>query len=150
MKKSVVKWSAVKCSHWFWITLPKNHFIEIFWPKGNLIETPFDRTPFDRKPFDRKYIWPNRRLTESRSTENSFYRKKSFGRKKIIKRSFDRKYDQMIFSVKWPFGQMTFRSNDLSVKWPLDNELSVKWPFAQKFSVKRFFGKVIQNRFQLF
>jgi hypothetical protein len=42
----------------FWITLPKSHFTDIFWPnaiwpntiwpKGHLTETPFDRTPFDR------------------------------------------------------------------------------------------------------
>jgi hypothetical protein len=68
----------------FWITLPKNHFTENFRPKGHLIETPFDRTQFDRMPFDLKYIWPNRRLTESRLTESSFYRKKSFGRKQNL------------------------------------------------------------------
>jgi hypothetical protein len=60
-------------------------------------------------------------------------------------------------SVKWPFGQMTFRSNDLSVKWLFfekafgqmyfrSNELSVKWPYFEKsfrsneFSVKCHFG----------
>jgi hypothetical protein len=46
-----------------------------FKSKGHLTETPFDRTTFGRMPFDRKFIRPNRRLTERRLTESSFYRK---------------------------------------------------------------------------
>jgi hypothetical protein len=52
----------------FWITEKSFH-------RNFLTETPFDRTPFDRMPFDRKFIRPNRRLTERRLTESSFYRK---------------------------------------------------------------------------
>jgi hypothetical protein len=62
----------------------KKSFHRIFWPKGHLTETPFDRTPFDRIPFDRKNIWPNRRLIESHLNKCSFYRKKSFGQKQNL------------------------------------------------------------------
>jgi hypothetical protein len=85
----------------FWITLPKNHFTENFWPIGHLTETPFDRTPFDQMPFDRKFIRPNRRLTERRLTDDQFF-------KKII---------------IWP--------NLISTKniiWPKKNAHKVVWP----------------------
>jgi hypothetical protein len=101
-------WAEISLFSWFWITLPKNHLTEIFWPKAYLTETPFDRTPFDRMPFDRmpfdrKFIWPNRRLTERRLTESSFYRK-----------------------VIWPIffsenGHLTESSFDKNVTWPKKN-----------------------------
>jgi hypothetical protein len=57
-----------------------DHFTEKSFHRQILTESPltetlFDRTPFDRIPFDRKFIRPNRRLTERRLTESSFYRK---------------------------------------------------------------------------
>jgi hypothetical protein len=82
----------------FKITLPKEKFTDFFFT-----ETPFDQTPFDRMPLTRKFNRPNRRLTERRLTESSFYRtrkwsfdriyfqkKMSFDQKKLRTRSFDR------------------------------------------------------------
>jgi hypothetical protein len=75
-------------------------------PKGHLTETPFDRTPFDRMPFYQKFIWPNRRLTECRLTESSFYRKKSFGRKQNLSKS---RWPKILFEklVEWPKWNLT-------------------------------------------
>jgi hypothetical protein len=46
-------------------------------------------------------------------------------------------FGQMIFSIKWPFSQMTIFRNKFSVKWPFSqttrlNHISVKWPFIEK------------------
>jgi hypothetical protein len=35
-------------------------------------------------PFDREFFRPNRRLTEGRLTDSTFYRKKAFGRKQNL------------------------------------------------------------------
>jgi hypothetical protein len=87
-----------------------DHFTENFWPKGHLTVTPFDRTLFERMPFDRKFIRPNRRLTERRLTESSFYRK-----------------------VMWPIFllKMVIWPNLLSTKnviWPKKIAHKVVWP----------------------
>jgi hypothetical protein len=127
----------------FWITLPKNHFTEIFWPKGHLNETPFDRTPFDRMPFDRKFIRPNRRLTERCLTEISVYWKviwPIFFRKWSLDRiyfpqeiSFNRK--KIAHKVVWPKIHLT---ESFFRKWSFDRKvigpkaIFEKWTFNSK------------------
>jgi hypothetical protein len=160
--------SSKNSSRWFWITLPINHFTENFWPKGHLTETSFDRTPFGRMPFDRKFIRPDRRLTERRLTECSFYRKKSFGREKKLSqgRFTDFFWKVVIWPkleklVKWPKwhitessfdrklipnnGHLIESSNDRKLfnhqKWLLDQK--VIWPKVIWLSVKwPFFEKL--------
>jgi hypothetical protein len=56
---------------------------------------PFDRMPLDRMPFDRKVIWPNRRLTEHRSTEKSFDQKFIWPKKSV----YDN-FNELTFSKK--------------------------------------------------
>jgi hypothetical protein len=153
----------------FWITLPKNHFIENFWPKGHLTEKTFDRTPFYRMPFDRKFIWPNRRLTERRLTESSFYRKfilpkghmtdffpenghlteSTFDKKchltekKLRTRSFDRKL--FLKMIIWPKDHLTESFFKKMVIWPkghlTESSFDRKF-FFEKWSFDRtfFFG----------
>jgi hypothetical protein len=114
-KKQFNSIQFIKTAFGFWITLPKKHFTEIFYLKGHLTETPLDRTPFDRMPIDWKFIRPNRRLSERRLTESSFYRKviwPIFFSEVVIWPTIFREK----LSVIWTFGQMTFRSNNLSVK----------------------------------
>jgi hypothetical protein len=121
----------------YWITLPKNHFIENFWPKHHLTE---------------------RRLTECHLTESSFHRKViCFFRKWSFDRIYFRQkiskmrkvfpilmmnqgcfiFCQKLFRPNDYFSKKSIRSNDLSVKWPFfgksfrSYEQSVKWPIGQ-------------------
>jgi hypothetical protein len=122
----------------FWISLPKNHFTENFWPKGHLTETPYDRTPFDRMPFDRKFIRPNHRLTKRRAvwpkghmivffsenghlTESTFDKKCLLTEKKLRTRLLKRKFI-------WP---KTFSENYHLTESSFDRKLFRKmviWP----------------------
>jgi hypothetical protein len=113
----------------FWITLPKNHFTDIFWPKGHLTETPFDRTPFDRMPFDRKLILPKKVISP---------------KTKFIKRSFDRKYlenGQLTKNLTWKTNQMTEMTYDWKFIWPKAFRKMVIWP-KKKHSVKWTFSQM--------
>jgi hypothetical protein len=106
-----------------------DHFTEKSFHRFFFTKTPFDRTPFDRMPSNRKFIRPNRRLTEGRLTESSFYRKKSFDRNKIYQKVVGPKIygngrltENLTWKlVNWPKWQMiifrkSFRLYELSVK----------------------------------
>jgi hypothetical protein len=109
------------------------------------------------KIFDRKAIWPIHDLTEHRLTESSLHRKviwPIFFQKMVIwpnllstKNVIWRKKiaHKVVWpflgkkhSIKWTFGQMTFRSDDHFLEKAFgqmkfrSNYLSVKWPFFEK------------------
>jgi hypothetical protein len=111
---------------WFRIILPKNRkfltewpfgrntiWPNTVWPKWHMPESSLDRKLFSKnghlieRSFDRKFIWlkafPILMINQGCFT----FCKKLF-------RSNDNFWKKMLL-VKWTFGQMIFRSNDLSV-----------------------------------
>jgi hypothetical protein len=138
----VQKWYLGSGSLYRKIISPNFFDRKAFWPKGFLTETPFDRAPFDRMPSDRKFIWPNRRLTHL--TESSFYRKKSFSRKKNLSKGHltENIWKMVIWPINyvtWKTSQMTEITNDRKFIWPKafskNGHLTEK-SFDQKFICK--------------
>jgi hypothetical protein len=104
------EFSHAKKSLRFWITLPKSHFTDFFWPnaiwpKHHLTEHRLTEHHLTERPFDRKAIWPKGRLTE---------------------RPFDRK-------AIWPKHHLIkFRSNGIRSNGVRSNGFSVEWRSVKK------------------
>jgi hypothetical protein len=97
---------------WFWITLPKSHFIDFFlpnavWPKHHLTEHRLTEHHLTERPFDWNTIWPNRRSTERRLTERSYDR---FFFSENGDRMTESTFDKKVF---WPKKKLRKRSFDL-------------------------------------
>jgi hypothetical protein len=139
---------------WFWITLPKSHFTEFFWPnviwpKHHLTEHRLTEHHLTERPFNRNTIWPNAVWPKVHFTEKSHLAENKTYQKVVWpiffgKGSFDRKSNLKNLSNDrndiWPKVHLTesfFRKNGHFTERSFDRMFFFKWSFDRKY----FFSK---------
>jgi hypothetical protein len=103
---------SLKSWNWFWITIPKNHFADFFWPNAFWPKTILPYAVQWKSILPKKVIWPNA---------------------KLIKRSFYRKYLENSYLTEnqiWKTNQMTEMTFDRKFIWP--KSFSERWLFGRK------------------